>query len=417
MSERNSIFSLDEFKPYEPLWAKRTTELRRRGSYYDGSIYSGFRESVKRLGSVALGLYRGIKPLYLPLARAVDVDAGIIPGGWLLAESATDDQREAKQTIFAMSDWGTDGVLFVHYGAKYGNVGLKVSDLRDMQKVVVKPVDPLRFMFAEPEMVIYVEKRHGLNGDYEYAEVTTPSNVRTYRNGALEGFEDNEPEFANQLGFVPYVEARHIETGEALGDATYLKAIPMLDEVNQLASYLADIIGKHAEPQWAVMGAEPSDLTKSGDNVWFIPSGGDARALVAPLDVRGVLEFVREIAGNVKESLPELAFDEIKEKTQIATATLEIQLMELVLKIKRTRPNYDHALAMALRMAGAAGADMGLRDLAVLNDADLVLDGTRPILPLDPLTEIELQLQQLALDRELALGAGAEGMFDEADNA
>ena len=415
----SSIFDLDEFKPFAARYQHRVTELVRRRGYYDGTVYKKLKTFLGSiLGPEAPKLYQGIKPLYLPLARAVDVDAGIIPGGWSFGEDAPDDWAAARDTVFAWSAWQTDGVLYVHYGAQYGISGLKVVDDRKASQVLVKPVDPTRFLLVgngrydpTPRLAIWVEETEDARGEvFEYAEVIDAGAIRTFRDGEPAGFEGREAEYPNELGFVPFVEVRHIETGEALGESTFQKAIPLLDEVNELASYLADIIKKHAEPQWAILGAEATDLVHSGDNVWFIPGGGDAKALVARVDIAGVLEFVREVRDNVHGALPELAFDELRKKDQIATATLELQMMELVLKIKRTRPNYDDGLVRALRRVGQAAAGMGLSDIAVLDDEALALDDERTILPLDPKTAMELEMMQLALEQQRAMGMAGEGV-------
>jgi hypothetical protein len=412
-----SIFDLPEYKPFRARWDTRRKELARRKSYYDGSIYTDVR---RKLGWLAPRLYRGIKPLYLPLSRAVDVDAGIIPGGWTLPED--EPRRDAWQvaidTIFDWSDWDIDGVLYVHYGAMYGVTALKMADLRDQKRVIVKPINPACVLLVEtmeydltPTLAFWAETRADkkTGEEFEYAEVVTSETIRTFANGKPAKFDGREPEYANELKFVPFVEVDHIRTGEALGEATYQKAMPLLDEVNELASYLADIIRKHAEPQWAISGAEPGELTKSGDNVWFLPGDSKATPMVAGIDIPGVLDFIREIRDQVHGALPELAFTALLEKTQIATATLELQLMELVLKTKRTRPNYDHGLADALRMAGRAAATMGLGDVAVLDDEGLRLDEKRPVLPLDPETANRLEMQALALERERALAGPGEG--------
>jgi hypothetical protein len=261
-------------------------------------------------------------------------------------------------------------------------------------------------------------------GDYEYAEIIDASSVSTFRDGVPYGYDAREDSYPNALGFVPLIERHHLLTGDELGECTYQKAIPILDEVNELASYLADIVKKHAEAQWVIIGAEPSDLVKSGDNIWFVPQGGDAKPLVAGIDIAGVLAFIQEIAKNAHDALPELAFEELKSKTQIATATLEIQLMELVLKVKRSRPNYDHGLADALRMAGKAAVSMGVSELAILDDEALGFDPERPVIPLDKFSQIALEMQQTALDQQQAIANGEQpagmGMMDvnqqESDN-
>ena len=387
-----SIFDLDEFKPYYSRFLARVQELSRRRGYYDGSIY---RQGRERLGWLGPRLYKGVKSLYLPLARAVDVDAGIIPGGWATAPDTPEAAQAAMRQVLAWSHWQTDGVLYVHYGAMYGVSALKVADLRGREQVVITPVDPTCLLLVPgnqydetPAMAIWVQTRSNERGEqYEYAEVITPDTVRTFAAGQPAEIDGRAAEYANALGFVPYVEIRHIETGDPLGECTFQKAMPLLDEVNQLASYLADIIKKHAEPQWAIIGAEPGELEHSGANAWFIPAGGDAKILVPNIDIDGVLEFVREIRNGVHGALPELAFDELKSKTQIATATVELQLMELVLKIKRTRPNYDHGLVHALRMAGRAATTMQhISQIALLDDDGLRLDAERMILPVSERT-------------------------------
>lgn len=404
-----SIFDREEFTPLRGRWNNRLKELSRRASYYDGSVYKHIPE---RLGWFGPRFYRRVRPLYLPLARAVDVDAGIIPGGWTFSEAAPDAWVGARDAVFDWSNWKTDGVLFVHYGAQYGVVGLKVADVRQERRIVVSALDPETFMLVgageTPAMALVIEERVDQVGEtFQYAEVVTPDAIRTFKDGVPMGFDGRDQEYRNDLGFVPFVEVRHIETGSPLGECTFQKAIPLLDEVNDAASRLADIIRKHAEPQWAVFGSEPSELTKSGDNVWFFPGeGSEARPLVADIDVPGVLEFVREIRDQVHGALPELSFDELRKKDQIATATLELQLMELVLKVQRTRPNYDEGLAQALRLAGRAAASMGMPEVAVLDDPALAFDEDRPVIPLDPETRMRLEMMEIELQMQRAMIEG-----------
>jgi hypothetical protein len=395
-------------------WRQRSALFARRKSYYDGSIYSG---TASNLGWLAPRLYGGIKPLFLPLARAVDVDAGIVPGGWEWEDDTPDAVREARETLFDWSDWDTDGVLFVHYGAVFGVAGLKVVDWREAGRVLVVPVSPEMYMLipggqydSTPSMAIWVEFRETDSGPVEYAEVVEPGRVRTFVDGEALGVDGREPEYPNELGFVPFVECYHMRTGAKTGEPTFEKAIPLLDEVNGMATYLAEIIKKHAEPQWAIFGAEPSDLTHSGDNVWFIPGPGDAKILVPNIDIDGVLKFIEAIAANVAGALPELAFEDLRKKDQVATATIELQLLELVLKIKRVRPNYDNALITALQMAGKAGRSMGIPEIAVLDDAGLAFDNERPVLPVNRLDVIRLEEAELALaaQKEIFEGGGAD---------
>lgn len=414
-----SIFDLDEFKPYAREWRARQAHFARCRSYYDGSIYSDLGEWLSWLGP---RLSAKIRPLYLPLARAVNMDAGLVPGGWNLDAQAAELQS-AVNTVLGWSEWVTEGVLYVRNGAILGHSGLKVSDLREAGRVVVAPISPERFLLVpastydrSPGLAIVVEYRRAANGEqFEYAEVVSPEWVRTFANGEPTGFGWRPAEYINELGFVPFVEVRHIETGLAFGESTFEAVTLLLDGVNELATDLGDIIRRHSAPQWAIIGAEdtvPSverapavagGLSRGDDHVWLIPAGGDAKAMVAPIDITGVLDFVREARDGVYAGLPELAFDELRKKDTVATATVELQLKELVIKIGLVRPNYDEGFVHALRMAGRAAATLGLRDLARLDSEKLALDHARDIIPLDPLTRARIKL----LD-EQAAGAPPE---------
>ncbi len=420
-----SIFDTEEFKKYKERWNDRRLILSRRKSYYDGSIYRASifsKQNQALLGTNAYGLYKHMRPLYLPLSRSVDIDAGIIPGEWAFPDDLPNAQAlsDARDLLFDMSSWNTEGVLFVHYGAQYGLTGLKVCDVqtKEEKKVKIEPIDPMTFMMIPKAVIIEEERTDDQGKKYQYGEVITAETVRTFRNGQPFAFDDPyylEDEASdvwdNPLGFVPVVESEHMKTGEKYGEATYSKAIPMLAELNGLASYLADIVKKHAEPQWAAFGVEPSDLVKSGNNVWFFPvTGADAKPLVAQVDVSGILEFIREIRDQVHASLPELSFDDLRKKDQIATATLELQLMELIIKIKRCRPNYDDALSRALQLAGQAAEKIGVSELTVLNEQELEFDQTRQILPIDKKTEMELEMQAIELEQMRSSANKKEGV-------
>jgi len=406
MSKIKSIFELPEFKPYERAWNIRIKTLTTRAKYYDGSIYD---DAINGLSWLAPRIGQSIEPLYLPLGSAVDVDAGIIPGGWKLPDedARTEGWQNAIDTVFDWSNWDTDGVLFVHYGAQYGVSGLRVADLRDVGRVIVQPIDPTLFMTIgmraydnTPDMSIMIEKREDTDGKtFEYAEVITPNSIRTFKDGMPYGFDGRDPEYANELKFVPFVEIRHIETGKPFGECTFQKAIRLLDSVNRMASDLKKIIDKNSDPQWAIMGAEPSELNHSSDNAWFLPADAKVQILVPQIDIEGVLAFIKEIAINVKKALPEKSFDDLREKDQIATATLELQLMELELKVKRCRPNYDKGLKLALQMAGKAAKTMSLPEIAVLDDEELRFDDERPILPVDEEGQIKLEIARLELEQ------------------
>jgi hypothetical protein len=393
--QMKSIFDQPEFKPYQATWNARQSQFRVRASYADGSIYQNLNWLVRGL---PLPATNGIKALYLPLKRAVNIDAGIVPNGWALDPAMPAALTAARDKVFDGSRWRRDGQLYVHHGALFGNVGLRVSDLRADQRIIISPVSPLNFMLAkvnlysdQAALAFFVETRQNEQGkDFEYAEVITSMFVETFADGEPRGFADRESRYANALGEVPFVEVVHSANGTAIGDCCFQDSIVLLDNLNAIATNLANVTSDLSDPQWAVVGVDDGDLKKGGGNIWYLPPGADVKVLVPNVDIAGLVSFIEMLSKQVEKSLPELAFDEITAKTAIATSTVELQLLELILTIQRVRPNYDAGLVAALRIAGRAAKTMNLSDISILDDPALALDAKREILPLSDLRQAQI---------------------------
>lgn len=393
-----SIFDLSEFTPYQNQWKYRLSLMQLRQSYYDGSVYKADR--WQGFGALFPRLYKNIKPLYLPLARAVDTDVGLVPGDWVLSEDAEQSQGAVDQ-IFRWSHWDTDGVLLIHNGAIGGVSGLKILMDEVTRTMSIMPTPADGFIKIGNDLVIEISTLIDSDGErFEFATVYTSLSIRTYKDGELTQFGDIEAERINPLGIVPFVEIPHIREGKANGTPTFDKVTSILDQVNQIASYLAMMIERHGEPQWAGFGIEASDMQKSGESMWFVDNEkAKIEPIVAQLDISGTLAFIKEIEMQVKDGLPELAFDDLRKSGQIATQTVELQLMELITKIKRIRPNYDDGLLQALRMCGIGLAIMNQSDLAnQLLSPDLAFDAKRDILPQDERDALEIELLRQQVD-------------------
>src|SRR5438105_9128323 len=143
MATLNSIFDLPEYKPLRRRWETRQAELSKRLSYYDGSVYDS---ALSGLGWLTPRLAGAIKPLYLPCARAVNIDSGIVPGFWTFPDALSERFTAARDQVFSWSSWSIDGVLYVHYGALFGLSGLRIADLREASQVLIKPISPQCYM-------------------------------------------------------------------------------------------------------------------------------------------------------------------------------------------------------------------------------------------------------------------------------
>lgn len=91
----------------------------------------------------------------------------------------------------------------------------------------------------------------------------TADRVRVFFDG-----EEQTP-YENLIGEVPVIEVHHIETGGE-GEGTFDSVLRTLDEVNTMATHLATIVEKHAEPKWLI-GAEDIEDQEAEGNLWLLP--------------------------------------------------------------------------------------------------------------------------------------------------
>lgn len=397
-----TIFELPEFKPYQSRYLERMNKFQQFRRYYTGKIYddSAFKLAHK--------LYAQTKALLSFLARAVDLDVALVPGvmqPWELAEGTPDAIVKAQKTLYEWSSWDTEGDTWLEDGTTCGVAMIKVvpdeatrqirlQRLRPELCLLTKHLDPMTQTTVDLALIIDKSMTDHEGKQFEYAEAITPTEIRTYRNGAPHGYHGNPDRYPNPLRFVPVVETKN----DADCRPTFAKALPQVDSVNEMASYLGDIIGRHAEPQWAAFGVEPGEFDKSGHNLWTFPSAdGKLQAILAEVDIEGTLAFVRELKDETKSNLPELAFDDLRAKDQIAAETLEIQLIELDAKIWKMRRRYDAGMVDAHMMAALAGIAYGYGDLAVLL-APHAFDWQRPVRPVSRLEQIRVEEAELNLE-------------------
>ena len=405
-----SIFDHDEFKPYRGRYAARRERAMRRRRYYEGTIYDDGQFKI------AHKLYAQTKSLFSLLARAVDLDVALVPGmaaPWELKEGTPQVITKAQGLLYEWSSWDTEGEEWLEDGATTGEAALKIVPDADARLVRLQRLRPEIALLLDSHwdaetgqriplgLIVDPQAEDADGTGYEYAEAITPAGIRTYRDGAPWGYSGNPDRYPNPLGFVPIVWAKN----DSECRPTFAKAQPQLNSVNELASYLADIIGRHAEPQWAASGVEEGEMVKSGDNVWFLPAGASVEAILATVDIEGTLAFIREVKEETKANLPELAFDDLRAKDQIATETLEVQLVELDAKIWKMRRRYDAALTEAHRMAATAAAITGIGELSPLLQMHQ-FDFARPVRPVSRFDQIRLEEAELALEAQRSIFGG-----------
>ncbi len=410
MANSGSIFGLPEFKPYGGRFLARVNTFSLLRRYYNGNVYESaeFKRQYR--------LYGETKSLLSFLARAVDLDVALIPGvmdPWALGEDTPAATLTAQQQLYEWSSWPITSDDWIEDGATCGEAFLKIVDLPGMVQLQrLKPelcmltshLDPATQQVVDLALIVDKAALDAAGETYEYAEAITPMQIRTYRNGDPWGYDGNPDRYDNPLGFVPVVAAQN----DSQCRSTFDKCLPQLDSVNELASFITNIIGQNAAPQWVVIGAEQSNLEKSSKLLWDLPAGADVKAVVPVIDIPGALLFIQELKAETKANLPELAFDDLRAKAQIATETLEVQLVELDAKIWKMRRRYDQSLIRAHQMAALAAGLTGVQGLGPLL-LPHKMDFKRPVRPISEMEQIALENARMGRDMQKMMLSG-DGM-------
>lgn len=407
MLNSGTVFALPEFKPYEGRFLGRVGKFSTYRRFVDGTIY---RDSNFRL---AHQLYAETKALFSFLARAVDLDIALVPGvmgPWALEEKTPKAILAAQKQLYEWSSWPIVSDEWLEDGASLGEAMLKIVPVPGMVQLQrLKPelcmltahLDPETKQTVDLALIIDRAALDNAGERYEYAEAITPTQIRTYYNGDPHGYNGNPDRYPNPLGFVPVVAT----SNDSECRPTFAKTLEQITSVNEFASYLGETIGRAIDAQWAITGAEQSDLTKSGGNVWFLPSGAELQAVIAQIDIPGALSFIQEVKMETKSNLPELAFDDLRSKAQIATETLEVQLVELDAKIWKMRRRYDQGLIRAHQMAALAAGLTGVQGLGPLLMPHN-MDFKRPVWPISRLEQISIEQAELGLEMSRRLASG-----------
>lgn len=378
--------------------------------YVDGSIYrnSQFRMIHK--------LYAETKALFSFLARAVEFDIALVPGvmqPWPLIDGTPQTIIQAQKQLYEWSQWGIEGDEWLEDGASLGEAMIKIVPSEGMVQLqrlkpelclLVEHMDPTESEVVDLALIVDRNCTDSAGEQYEYAEAITPREIRTYRNGEPFGYNNNPDRYPNPLGFVPVVETDN----DSECRPTFSKTLEQITSVNEFASYLGETIGRAIDAQWAISGAEQSDLVKSGHNVWFLPSGAEIQAVIAQIDIPGALSFIQEVKAETKANLPELIWDELKSRAQIATDTLDIQLTELNAKIWKMRRRYDAGLIEAHHMAALAAMLTGVDGLQALM-LPHEMDYKRPVRMISETEMIALENARMGRDMQAMLLKG-DGM-------
>ncbi len=375
----------------------RNLRYRRNWRYYQNRPYAEPRP----------GVYAKLRAVFNQVTKIVDVDARFAMGERLQVQAEPEVER-ALNRLWEWSDLQQDKYLLARYGACCGDAFIKVVDNRPWElNPNPDPETPVRLNVLPPDAVAPRYDPHDrrrmlackieyIHGRDIHKEVITREEILLY--------DPRDPNrvaarYPNPLGFIPIVHIRNLDIGEEFGLCSFHNLLPTVDAVNELASFLFDIVRVYADPVIIGRGMERGALRKQTVDeagrpvatVWWIPNpDGSFEFLEWKGNLPDVLAFLDRVQASIERNTPELTLSGLRERQDLSGYSLSLHLVELVRKINEMRGNYFTGLEKANRMA--------LRVLEMQGNGEFG-DGAHRIIA-DPVLPVDDERQLKALQME-----------------
>lgn len=417
-------------------------------AFYENTAYRGIHTWAKRY-KIEHGLYKYIRNLYNPSYRLIEFWKTHIWGGTLDPEAGggkeqpsaipilTENKRlrAAIAQLWQWSNWEVKKDQLTLYGAAFGDVGIKVVDNTDREKVYLQVIHPRMIQAVEVDDFGNVkgytfEEERDDPGDSDrrvtYQEIAERDGdfvvYRTLKDGQPYPWNGIEAEWAEPYGFIPFVVIQHNDVGFDWGWSELHPIRSKVHEVDDLVSKLDDQIRKTVDAPWLFGGIDAPwlfggidaptsqpETTKSTATTdrpepgrEEIPAlygevGATAQPLVAPLDIVGTSEHINNLLEEIERDYPELQDDIWAAGSNASGRALRTARQRTEAKVRQRRPNYDNPLVRAHQMAVAIagyrsyGEAFGGFGLDSYDQGDLDHNiAKRPVFAQDPLDDIEM---------------------------
>lgn len=375
-------------------------------SLYDASVYRGAIHNWSKSYRATYALYKYIRAIEAPTSElvtfwqthlyggALDPDAGDGSATASAIPILTDTPalRPALGQVWRWSNWGTKKDTLALMGSRDGDVGIRIIDDVRRQRTYLKLLDPARIVDLDLDPLgnvrgyTYEETRaHPTSGkSVTYREIVTRDKEKVLYQTQLDdqvfawpGNEDaaGNPRaaWAEAYGFVPMVWINHIDTDTEYGLSELHAGLALFRELDDTGSALDDQIRKLVAAPWLMAGVDdpkqrggsdpraaagtPSVTNSEPDRqqipIFYGPVGATATPLVAPLDIAGVNERVRDLHGSLRSRYPELDSDIATAAGDASGRALRVARQKAETKVNQRRAAYDDALARAHMMAVA----------------------------------------------------------------
>lgn len=430
-------------------------------SFFENNAYRNLH-TWSHAYRVQYGLYRYIRNIYNPAYRlgvfwqthlmggVLDPEAGDgerMPSA-LPIETENEALRRSIAELWKWSNWEINKDIFTLRGAVFGDVALEVVDDQERGRVYLRVVNPnlLKDVEVDPFGNVrgyeFEEPRahpESPNRTVTYRETAERSDdnviYRTYLNDApyawpgqeavVDGQARQVAEWQQPYGFVPLVVVQHANMGLDWGWSEMHAGRTKFQEVDDLASKLSDQVRKTVDSRWLFTGVSkpastPSATSRDSETYQGTSAAADrpepgreeiqafyasdpaagAIPLVAPLDIAGTLEYLRDLLGELERDYPELQMDIWTASGDASGRALRVARQRAEAKVQMRRTSYDDGLVRAQQMAVAIGGFRGYEGYQGFGlesygagDLDHAI-AKRPVFSQDPLDDIELRNEE-----------------------
>ncbi len=336
----------------------RNLRYQRNWRYYQNIPYSQPRP----------GLYAKMRAIFNQITKIVDTDARFAMGERLQIH-AEPDVEAAVNRLWEWSGFQQEKFLLARYGSCCGDAFIKVVDNRPWElNPDPDPKVPVRLNVLPPDAVaprydphdrsrLLACKIEYIHGRDIHKEVITPEEILLY--------DERDPDrvaarYPNPLGFIPIVHIRNLDIGEEFGLCSFHNLLPTVDALNEIASFMLEIVKLYADPVIVGRGMERGSLRKQTVDadgrpvatVWWVPTPeGQFEFLEWRGNLPDVLAFLDRIQASIERNTPELTLSGLRDRQDVSGYSISLHLIELVRKIDEMRGNYFTGLERANRMA------------------------------------------------------------------
>ena len=364
-------------------------------SLYENTAYRSIHSWATAYKST-FGLYKYARNLYNPAYRLGEFWKTHIWGGALDLDAGPSRRPAHRRPLRAAAQGHRPDLDLVQLdrsrrtsapcgAAVLGDVAIKVVDDTDRHKTYLELVHPATLADVQLDPFGHVKaytiqetRAHPNNPNQEVTYSETAERgageeviFRTYLNNQPWPWNGAAAEWVEPYGFIPLVVVQHNNVGLDWGWSELHPALAKIREVDDLASLLTDQIRDHRQgplalhrlrqgpqsPPGRPAATRTDDIPEPGREEMLILYAKDpatkAQALIADLDIAGVLAHIEALLRELERDYPELRFDNLRLTGTVSGRTLQVARQPVETKVLQRRALYDDALVRAQNMAVA----------------------------------------------------------------